>query len=244
MENIFFEIHAGLPREAPGDDAATLQAFRLIKNLPAVPTILDIGCGPGAQTIALARHSAAQITALDLHQPFLDDLTRRSAAAGLKDRIKTINASMFELSFDEPFDVIWSEGAIYIIGFSEGLRAWHPLLKPGGCVAVTELSWIKPDPPDEVLKYWQADYPGMVSVDQNLARLRAADYREIGYFILPESAWWDPYYRPMTAKIAQLRGKYHADPEAQRLLDIQSLEIEMYRKYSNWYGYVFYVMQA
>ena len=33
------------------------------------------------------------------------------------------------------------------MGFEAGLRAWEPLLKPGGYIAVTELTWLQPDPP-------------------------------------------------------------------------------------------------
>jgi ubiquinone/menaquinone biosynthesis C-methylase UbiE len=241
---IFFEVHQGLPREAPGDEQSTVRALGFMRDLPFAASILDIGCGPGAQTIALALHSAAHITAVDVHQPFLEELARRAAEAGVSECVKILNASMSELAFEKPFDVIWSEGAIYIIGFEEGLRAWRPLLKPRGYVAVTELSWIKYGPPEEVLKYWQAEYPGMLSVDENLSQLRQAGYSELEHFVLPESSWWEPYYHPMQARIAQLREKYRAYPEAQHVLDTEDLEIEMYRKYSEWYGYVFYVMQS
>src|SRR5262249_11799155 len=59
-------------------------------------------------------------------------------------------ASMSALDFpDASFDLIWSEGAIYVMGFAEGLRAWKRLLKPHGAIAVTELSWLGPDIPEE-----------------------------------------------------------------------------------------------
>lgn len=150
---------------------------------------------------------------------------------------------MFDLHFDEAFDVMWSEGAIYIIGFETGLRAWRPLLKAGGFVAVTELSWIKPDPPPEILDNWARDYPGMVSMEGNLSRIRAAGYREVESFVLPESSWWEPYYLPMQARVQELREKYRGNAEAQGQLDAELIEIEMYRKYSAWYGYVFYVIK-
>jgi hypothetical protein len=38
--------------------------------------------------------------------------------------------------------------------------------------------------------------------------------------------------------------KYKDDKEAMAFLAVQELEIEMYRKYSDYYGYVFYIMQA
>ncbi len=51
---LFFEIHSGLPREGPGDDASTRKAFSMVPSLPASPLILDIGCGPGMQTLELS----------------------------------------------------------------------------------------------------------------------------------------------------------------------------------------------
>lgn len=243
-QELFWAIHHNLPREGPGSDEATRQALAMIPGLPPMPKILDIGCGPGAQTITLAAHSQAEITAVDNHQPFLDDLTRRAAAAGVAERIHPVNASMFDLHFPEPFDLIWSEGAIYIIGFEQGLRQWRNLLQPGGFIAVTDLSWLKPNPPAEALAFWQTGYPGMVSIPENLARLTAAGFRSLGHFTLPESAWWDDYYHPMAARIASLRPQYQGNDEAQRILDLEYAEITLYRSYADWYGYVFYIMQA
>ncbi len=246
MDNahIFFEVHNGLPREAPGDEASTVRAWSMMTALPPVPAVLDIACGPGAQTIALASHSRALITAIDTHQPFLDELACRAAGAGVAGRITIINMSMRELALDRTFDVIWSEGAIYMLGFEDGLRAWKRLLKPRGYIAVTELSWIKPDPPGEILDYWLEQYPGVGSIEENLLRLGRAGYEEIGHFIVPESAWWDSYYHPMEQRVAELRQKYAADMATQGVLDTELTEIDMYRRYSDWYGYVFYVMRA
>jgi len=241
---IFWAVHKDLPREAPGDEASTLQAFAMLKDLPAQASILDIGCGPGAQTVALARASQAKIVAVDTHQPFLDDLVRRAARAGVAERIKPVNASMFDLAFDERFDLIWSEGAIYIIGFEEGLRKWGSLLKPGGYLAVTEISWLKPDVSDEAARFWLEAYPAMAPVEENLARVARAGYQSLGHFTLPESAWWNLYYHPMAERIAQLREMYRGNAAAQEILDSEYAEIELYRKHSNDYGYVFYVMKA
>jgi SAM-dependent methyltransferase len=243
-QQIFWEIHRDLPREGPGSDQSTLRAFEMLPKLPAAARILDIGCGPGMQTIALAHASQADITAADTHQPFLDDLMRRAALAGVADRIHTCNASMFDLKFDQPFDLLWSEGAIYIIGFERGLRAWRSLLKPGGLIAVTEASWLKPNPPQGPRQFWQEAYPEMGSIEQNLTHLSAAGYRSLGHFTLPASDWWDNYYHPMAARIENLRKKYPNNPEALAGLDLEYAEIELYRQYSDWYGYVFYLGQA
>lgn len=87
-------------------------------------------------------------------------------------------------------------------------------------------------------------YPDMAMVEENLARLSAAGYRSLGHFSLPESDWWNNYYHPMAARIESLREKYSKNQEAQAVLDLEYAEIELYRQYSAWYGYVFYIGQA
>ncbi|NCC34652.1 MAG: class I SAM-dependent methyltransferase [Chloroflexia bacterium] len=145
--DVFWKIHRDLPREAPGSDAATMQALAMLPDLPPNARILDVGCGPGAQTLALAKATQGHITAVDTYQPFLDELACRAAIAGVGEQITPVQASMLELPFEEPFDLIWSEGAIYIMGFAEGLTAWRRHLKPGGSIVVSDLSWLQPDPP-------------------------------------------------------------------------------------------------
>ena len=54
-KKIFFEIHNNLSQEEPGSDESTLRALILIPDLNDQSTILDIGCGPGRQTLAMAR---------------------------------------------------------------------------------------------------------------------------------------------------------------------------------------------
>ena len=241
---IFFEIHRDLPREAPGSDACTARALSMIPTLPDDPCILDIGCGPGAQTLVLAKKTGGRVIAIDTHQPFLDDLTRRAQRAHLSSRIHPQHGDMTALDFDEAaFDVIWSEGAIYIMGFREGLTAWRRFLKPGGTLAVTEAAWLVEDPPDEARRFWQAAYPAMKHAGNNVTILQEAGYTPLGHFPLPESACWDNYYTPLERRLAALRQRYHDNAEALAILNEEQVEIDLYRTYSYSYGYVFYVAQ-
>ncbi len=242
--DLFFQIHQNLPREGPGDDEFTERALRMIE-LPTHPEILDIGSGPGMQTIALARLTGGHIVATDTHQPFLDVLKQRAQAAGLDHQIETHKMSMFALDFEEhSFDLIWSEGAVYIIGFDQGLNNWRPYLKPHAYLVISEISWLKQRPPREVYEFWKTEYPGMRMMEDNLAKARKAGYCVVGSFVLPESAWWENYYLPMERQIDTLLKKYKGDKEAKAVLNDALLEIEMYRKHSEWYGYVFYVLQV
>ena len=242
--DLFFELHHDLPREGPGEDGSTRRAFALMSDLPAQPRLLDIGCGPGIQTLELARICDGSILAIDTHQPFLEALARRAEQEGVAERISTRNQSMFELNFEPgSFEAIWSEGAIYILGFEQGLLEWQPWLKKGGYLAVSELSWLKADAPAEVKTLWKENYPGMHTLEQNLASVEKSGYRETGHFVLPESAWWEDYYTPLEKRIGVLGEKYRGNEEALAFLHTSQREIELYRKYSEWYGYVFYVMQ-
>jgi len=242
---VFFEIHSGLPREGPGDNESTKKAYQMLRNPPEHPRILDVGCGPGMQTIALAKLSRGRITALDNHQPFLDDLKRKAAEEGVSGRIQVVSGDMFALNYaDKSFDVIWAEGSIYIIGFERGLREWKRLLTDGGYLVASELSWLKPDAPEEVRKFFHEVYPAIKTVDENLAVARKTDYRIVGWFAIPASSWRDNYYTLIEAKLPALKSKYQGDTEALSILACEELEIEMNRKYSEYYGYVFYILQA
>jgi len=121
----------------------TRKAYRMLPKLNK-PRILDIGCGPGIQTMELARLSQGEIIGVDIHQPSLDRLTRKVEEAGLSDSVKAVNCSMFEMDFpNESFDVIWTEGSIFIIGFERGLKEWQRFLKPKGFLVVHEMAWLR-----------------------------------------------------------------------------------------------------
>ena len=119
---LIFEIHEGLPRQGVGRNEYTRRAYEMLPPL-RTPRILDLGCGSGAPSLELARVSGGQVIGLDVHQPYLDDLSQRAEAAGLADRVTARNGSMLSIELpDESFDLVWAEGSIFIIGFDRGLE--------------------------------------------------------------------------------------------------------------------------
>ena len=239
-----FELHEGLPRQGPGCAEATRRAYKMLPVTSGRPDILDVGCGSGAQTIELAMCSGGRVTAVDIHEPFLRALTAAAQEAWLEDRIQARMMSMDQLDFpDASFDLIWSEGAVYIMGFVAGLRAWRRLLRPGGCVAVSELTWLTPHPPEEARAFWADAYPAMGEMGENLERARQAGYEPLDTFTLPESAWWDDYYTPLLEKMAKLARRRPKDPEMAALIAATRTEIDLYRRHSSSYGYVFYLLR-
>jgi ubiquinone/menaquinone biosynthesis C-methylase UbiE len=242
--DVLYELFSNVPRQGPGSNECTRKAYHLISNLPPQPHILDVGCGAGMPTLELARISNGKVTAVDTYRPFLDELRKNAKSEGLDERIETINGSMFELPFTKnSFDIIWSEGAIFVIGFKKGLREWKPLLRRGGYLVVSELTWIRPEMPHEIRIYLEGAYPAIKDIEGNREIISQADYTEVGSFILPESCWWANFYEPLQRHLNLLKTKYTGNSEATEALDAIQLEIDMYRKYSRYYSYVFYLMQ-
>ena len=241
---IFMEIHQDNPQEGPGDFASTRRAFSLLKGLPPLPRILDAGCGPGRQTLDLCRLTKGNIVAVDFHKQYVDALLRKSKARGLADQVTALLGDMANLQFQpQTFDVIWSEGAVYNIGFKAGLTMWKPLLKKGGYVAVTEIAWLGSDVPDELRAFWNSAYPQIQDIEGNIADLQAAGYQQVAHFTLAESAWWD-YYRPIEKRVQQMTEKYKNNSSAMEVIETEIREIDLYRKYSDYYGYVFFIGEA
>ncbi len=88
---VFLDIQSGLPRQGPGNDDSTLRALSICSRLPDKPVVLDIGCGPGMQTLALARALDTSIVAVDIHEEYLEELKIRADAAGLGERIEIVS---------------------------------------------------------------------------------------------------------------------------------------------------------
>jgi ubiquinone/menaquinone biosynthesis C-methylase UbiE len=240
----FFEIHHDLPREGPGSLPSTRIAYSCTRNVPQRPRILDIGCGPGEQTVCLAELSKGEVFAIDNNVAFIEQLKEKVAERSLGNAVHPIIADMTNLPFDkESFDVIWAEGSIFIIGVEAGLKAWQPLLRDGGTIAFTEASWLRDDVPKELRDYWLETYPAIMSIEETMSKIGELGYRFIAQFVLPESDWWDGYYNPIMEKLPSLHERHKADTEALEVVQMMEKEIDIYRRYSKYYGYVFYIAE-
>ncbi|MEE2777116.1 MAG: class I SAM-dependent methyltransferase [Acidobacteriota bacterium] len=238
----FFELFRDLPKQGAGSDLSTGRALAFLRDLPAEPRILDIGCGSGRQTLALLGSTGGRVTAVDTHQESLDRLAAAAQEAHAGDRVETRCESMDALDFPAgSFDLIWCEGAIYNVGFQTGLEMWRPLLRDGGSVGISELTWLNDRRPQPVVDFLANAYPGMGSLAENRKRSVDAGYQPLGGFVLPDEDWWDGYYDVLEARIAEQRPDA-IDAEHLEVLDGTQTEIDLFRTRQGSYGYAFYLL--
>lgn len=231
-----------LKRQGPGSPEATLKALSFIDNLNSDSRIADLGCGTGGQTMLLAQHTVGTITGLDIFPGFIERFDRNAAGLNLKERVRGIVGSMDDLPFEpESMDLIWSEGAIYNIGFERGLNEWRRYLKKGGYLAVTESSWFTEERPAEIHDFWMSAYPQINTIPNQMTLIQKAGYMPVASFVLPENCWTEHYYAPQAEARRAFLKKYAGNKTAEEFVAYQRYEEELYRKYKDFYGYVFFI---
>ena len=240
--NLICEYYSTLHRQGPGSPEMTIKALSFIDNLTKDSRIVDLGCGTGGQTMVLAQHAPGNITGVDLFPTFINLFNANARKENLQNRVKGIVGSMDKLSFqDEELDLIWSEGAIYNIGFERGLKEWRNFLKTGAYIAVSEASWFTEIRPAEIEEFWQDAYPGIDTISNKVDQMQKAGYVPIAAFILPENCWTEHFYAPHVHAERIFLQKHAGNKTAEEFVANQQHEMQLYYKYKEYYGYVFYI---
>ncbi len=234
-----------LVRCGPGGEAETSKAMALANFQKSEPLrIADIGCGTGASTLQLAHSLNAEITAVDFLPDFIEVLKDNAEAEGLSEKIKPLVCSMEQLPFaEDEYDVLWSEGAIYNMGFEKGVNEWRRFLKPGGILVVSEITWITNTRPPEIQQHWEAEYSEIATASSKIEVLEESGYSPIGYFVLPENCWLENYYRPLQDGFPDFLARHKDDERAASMVEAEKEEIALYEKYKPYYSYGVYVAQ-
>jgi len=239
---LIWDYYLNLERQGPGSPEMTLKALSFIDNLTDKSRIADIGCGTGGQTMTLAQHTACEIIGVDLSPEFINLFNQNAQSRNLQDSVKGVVGDMTNLTFQaEEFDLIWSEGAIYNIGFERGLNEWRKFLKTGGYIAVSEASWFTDERPAEIQDFWHNGYPEIDTIPRKVAQMQKAGYIPVAAFILPENCWTEHFYVPQVSIQEAFLKKYAGNKDAEEFVAMERHEAVLYEKYKSCYGYVFYI---
>ena len=240
---IFFKIYEGLDREGPGSFEVTERAYRLCDGLPDKPEILELGCGSGGATLPLLTLSGGMVTATEIYRPYLDKMIARVRDAGMADRLVAAVMDMGDIRAEpESFDLIWCEGAAYILGVDKALEYWRRFLRPGGYLCFSDAVWLTDDLPDEVRAYWAAGYPAMRTAEANNEAGVKAGWTPVGNFTI-DAACWDAFYADAERHMDEIEPLYGSDPDGRVIIDMTRTEIRQYRQYPGLYGYEFHVFR-
>jgi len=243
-QSALFQLFHGLERKGPGTEAATLAALGRCSPLPPEPVVFDFGCGAGAATLTLARALDTKVIGVDVYAPFLEELETRAAAAGLTHKVETQLADFANPAMaPRSVDLLWSEGAIFILGWKEGLQLWAPLVRPGGFLALTEMTWLTDSPPEEARQAWSQWYPSMGAIESNCRAALDLGLRVVDRFVLPAAAW-QAFYEPLRKRCEELLRNPETDAGLIEEIEETEKEMELYERHGTCYGYVFYILRA
>ena len=236
------EYFSYLERQGPGSPEATLKALSFIEGLTDESKTADLGCGTGGQTMVLAEHIPGKITGIDLFPEFIDLFNTNAKKKNFQDRVRGMVGSMEELPFQkETLDLIWAEGAIYNMGFERGLNEWREFLKTGGYLAVSEASWFTTERPSEIETFWKDSYAEIDNISNKLAQMEKSGYIPVAAFILPENCWTEHFYVPQVKAREDFLKKHAGNKTAEDFIASEKQEAQLYEKYKDYYGYVFYI---
>jgi ubiquinone/menaquinone biosynthesis C-methylase UbiE len=236
------EYFSSVERQGPGSPEVTIKALSFIENLTSGSRIADLGCGTGSQTMVIANHIPGQITGIDLFPEFIDLFNLNAQKLNLQDRVTGVVGSMENLPFqNNELDLIWSEGAIYNIGFERGINEWRQFLKPEGFIAVSEASWFTEERPEEIETYWQDAYPEIDTIANKVSQLQKAGYIPVATFVLPENCWTENFYASQVLAQQKFLDKYPGNKTVEEFIENERREAKLYSMYKKFYGYAFYI---
>ena len=238
-------LHEGLERKGPGSDELTRAIVgKLQPHLPPSPAIVDMGCGSGHAALLLAEVLDGTAIGIDLYPPFIAELEARRAGHPAGARVSGRVADMADPGLAPGCcDLIWSEGAVYLMGVDPALERWKTLLRPGGFLVFSDCCWLVGAPPDEIAAYFGQGYPGMRGPASTLKAAEAAGWRFVLAQSLPAAAWWPSYYNALSAHMAAIEPGLAKDDPLHAVIADTKVEQDKLRRFGDSFSYVFYVLQ-
>lgn len=194
--------------------------LKAISVIPVIekPVILDIGCGSGVPTIALAEKFTGNITAVDIDTKSINRLEEKVKKLNLFDRITVLNCSLFDIKTEEnQFDMILAEGFLNAVGFQKGFLKALKLLKN---------------------KRFFIIHDEFKNKNMKIEIIENNNCKILESFRLNEQIWWNDYYKCLEKEISSRRNKKFLE-----LFKTDLHEIELYKQDSSQFNSVYYVIE-
>ena len=93
----------------------------------------------------------------------------------------------------------------------------------------------------EIENFWVEAGSRLDTIEYNVSIMQKTGYKFIGKFTLPEKCWTDSYFIPREKADKALLEKYTGNKIVKDFIKNNRHEVELFSKYSQYYGYVFYI---
>lgn len=177
--------------------------------------VLDIGCGTGGITAALAAdYGAGRVVGIDVEPAPCRAARDLAARRGVSDHVEIVQVEPGPLPFDSgSFDLVFSKDSIVHIPDKEALAAdVFRVLRPGGVFAGSDWLTARDGPPSDEMAHYLAcedlDF-GMASPARYRAALEAAGFTDIR--LTDRNPW---YREEARRELARLQGPERASFES------------------------------
>lgn len=233
----------GIEGQSPFSYQTTMKALSFIERLSRRKKVVNIGCGTGYQSVALYEAIQSPIIAIDDVPEFIDYLKKEFAIQKLENHIYPILSNPYHLPFmSGTVDIIWSEYTAANLGFEYSINKWNHFLKEEGYLGVCAYCWLTNDPPSIITNHWNTCNKDIDSIVKRIQQIESAGYIPITYFILPDECWWN-YFCSMEQNFEPFLKKHKHHPLSEMLVSQIDSEIDLYEKYGEYYGYLFFICQ-
>ncbi len=149
--------------------------------IPNAKNLLDIGCGAGNYSLKmLTKIANLNCTLVDLSEPMLDKAKER-VSAKTNNKVETIQGDVREVALKEnSFDIILAGAVLHHLrddnDWETTFAKLYSLLKPGGCLMISDLITQETNAVNEYTWERYGDY--LESIDGKEYRKKVLDYVE------------------------------------------------------------------